>query len=197
MSTNCGFAARLVIAVLTAAPAASRAEAVMAPAASSAEVARLYAEDQADRKDAPDIDWAQVAPRDARRRESLRTLLQAGDLHSGEDFFEAAIVFQHGASNDDILLAHTLALVAVGKGERRGLWIAAASLDRYLTRIGQKQIYGTQFNRLQQPDAPWTQQPYDQALISDTLRAELGVPPLASQANDLADMEAQRKAQAR
>ena len=85
-------------------------------------------------------------------------------------------------------------MVAVGKGQRQALWTAAATLDRYLVRIGQKQIYGTQFSRLQQESAPWTQEPYDRDLISDALRSEFHVPSLGDQRGELNKTEAGRKA---
>jgi hypothetical protein len=37
--------------------------------------------------------------------------------------------------------------VALSKGDREARWIAAATLDRYLTTVGKAQIYGTQFDR--------------------------------------------------
>jgi hypothetical protein len=57
------------------------------------------------------------------------------------------------------------------------IWIAAATLDRYLQNIGQKQIFGTQFLTHSQNDPEgWTQEPYDRTLISDALWDQLGVP---------------------
>jgi hypothetical protein len=103
-----------------------------------------------------------VAKADAARREQTRRLLEAGALHSGEDYRHAAFVFQHGDSPADYLLAHALAMVAVTKGEATAIWIAAATLDRYLQTIGQKQIFGTQFlTHSQNGREVWTQEPYD------------------------------------
>ena len=144
---------------------------------------RLYTEDQADRTGPGPIDWTKVGPRDEQRRVATRKLLDAGALHTGEDFRHAAFVFQHGATPDDYLLAHTLAMVAVGKGDRSGLWIASATLDRYLNHIKQPQIYGTQFTSLD--GAPMSQDPYNRELVPDALRRELGVPALAQQAEQL------------
>ena len=62
----------------------------------------------------------------------------------------------------------------------KSAWIAAATLDRYLQAIKQSQIYGTQYRWT--ADAPdISQDPFDKDLISDALRAELGVPPLDAQ----------------
>ena len=120
---------------------------------------------------------------DAERRAQTSKLLAAGALHTGKDFEEAAFVFQHGDSPPDYLLAHALAMVAVSKGDATAIWIAAATLDHYLHRIGQKQILGTQF--VVDPKSKWTQEPYDRELISDSLRQQLGVPPQSVRAEQL------------
>jgi hypothetical protein len=112
----------------------------------------------------------------------VSALLAANALHTPDDYRKAAFVFQHGAQPDDYLLAHSLAVIAVAKGDQGAAWIAAATLDRYLQSIGRPQIYGTQFLGM---GASTTQKPYNQELISDALRIELGVPTLASQKEQL------------
>jgi len=140
----------------------------------NAEMKSIFDEDQRVRM-TQKVDWSVVSRSDADRREATRKLLAAGALHTGKDFQEAAFVFQHGSTPEDFLLAHTLAMVAVSKGEPTAIWIAAATLDRYLQNIGQPQIYGTQFRH--EGNSPWTQDPYDRTLVSDALRRQLGVPP--------------------
>ncbi len=146
----------------------------------NAEMTALFDADQADRRDVSHVDWTVVSRTDATRRQQVRALLGRGDLHTGADFLHAAFVFQHGERPDDFLLAHTLAMVAVKKGRTDAIWIAAATLDRYLQTIGRAQIYGTQF---QVPDATGvaTQAPFERDLISDAIRAELDVPTLDQQ----------------
>lgn len=87
---------------------------------------------------------------------------------------------------DDYLLAHTLASLAVSRGDASATWIMTAALARYLHAIGQPQIYGTQFKW---PAA--TQEPFDRELISDALRRELGVPSLAAQVEQQRDFAKQ------
>jgi hypothetical protein len=87
-------------------------------------------------------------------------------------------VFQHG-DTPYYLLAHTLAVVAVARGRSSAIWIAAATLDRYLNSIHQSQIYGTQFYT--KPGEPVTREPHNRSLISDALRHQLGVPSQAAQ----------------
>lgn len=157
---------------------------------SNPEMKRLFDEDQHARQSWPNIDWAKVNKSDTVRRAATMRLLNAGALHSGEDFEWAANIFQHGSEPNDFLLAHTLALVAVRKGYSDGTWIAAASLDRYLQAMKQPQIYGTQF--LHPDDKPTSQEPYNRTLISDMLRRLLGVPDLPAQQLQLQNYDSQR-----
>ena len=48
------------------------------------------------------------------------------------------MILQHGGEPEDYLLAHELCVVAIGRGEERAKWLAAASEDRFIM---------TQFNR--------------------------------------------------
>jgi hypothetical protein len=138
-------------------------------------------------------DWAEASRTDAERRAQTRKLLNDGALHTGEDFWRAAFVFQHGSTPDDYLLAHTLAIVALKKGDQDGAWIAAATLDRYLSSIKQPQIYGTQFHWPK--GEATTQDPYNRTLISDPLRQQLGVPGLENQQSQLKQWNKERGVQ--
>ncbi len=152
--------------------------------ADNAEMAAIYAADQAVRQADPAMfrDRAFVEAMnagDAARRQRSRALLGAGALQTGEDYRAAAFVFQHGSTPDDYLLAHVLAMTGVAKGSPRAAWIAAATLDRYLQSIGRDQIYGTQ-TRFENGGEP-TLEPYDRALLPDAVRAAAGVRALAEQ----------------
>lgn len=161
---------------------------------SNAEMREIFAEDQKVRQgEISEAQWAVISKADAARRERTRGLLAHDQLHTSEDFREAAFVFQHGDESDDYLLAHTLAMVAVGKGDNGAVWIASATLDRYLQSIQRPQIYGTQF--VGNSGSPQTQEPFNRDLISDSLRAELGVPSIAQQQEQLKTMNAAPKHQ--
>src|SRR4051794_3125076 len=82
--------------------------------ADSAEMAAIFAADQADRRAGPadvaekaNIDWKAIGPRDTARRAQTKALLDRGGLHTATDYREAAFVYQHGSASDDYLLAHT------------------------------------------------------------------------------------------
>ena len=149
-------------------------------AVSNAEMQKIYEADQKVRQNPAELTparWAVVNREDAERRVQTAKLLADNQLHTAEDFSHAAFIFQHGSTSDDYLLAHTLAMIAVAKGDDSSLWIGAATLDRYLQSAGKPQVYGTQFKSGK--DA--SQEPYNRKLISDSLRSELGVPSLARQ----------------
>jgi hypothetical protein len=134
---------------------------------------RIFEEDQKVRQEWPPADLNAVFLVDQARRAQVKDLLDAGKLRSGTDFFRAAFVFQHGDKPQDFLLAHSLAVVAIARSRPDATWIAAATFDRYLQAIGQKQIYGTQFTTPK--GKPTTQDPYDRTLVSDAMRSALGV----------------------
>src|SRR5215467_9206634 len=75
---------------------------------------RLFLEDQKDRKQDPQgmteeqqgTWWAGVRQRDAQRRTRALELLRQNLLTTGQDFEDAAFIFQHGEQADDYLLAH-------------------------------------------------------------------------------------------
>ena len=139
----------------------------------------MFEADQADRGAGLSIDWSVVEPRDEARRVRVQQLLDAGTLSSGDDYFHAAFIFQHGGEPESYLKAHALAVTAVARGRPDASWIAAATLDRYLQSIGQKQIYGTQYRVPH--DKPATQEPYDRTLLPDAMRTAVGVAPIAEQ----------------
>jgi hypothetical protein len=147
---------------------------------SSPEMLKIYEADQKPRQNPAELTpekWSVINREDAERRAQTTKLLVDNQLHTAEDFNRAAFIFQHGSTSDDYLLAHTLAMIAVAKGDEGSLWIGTATLDRYLQSVGKPQIYGTQFKG--NKDA--SQDPFNRSLISDALRRELGVPSLSKQ----------------
>ena len=139
--------------------------------ADNAELKQIYEADQSDRTVSGDkVDWFQVANRDMARRQRVRELMEQDKLVTGKDYEHAAMVFQHGVSADDFLLAHVLAVTAIGKGALSARWLATATLDRYLQRIGQPQIFGTQFlSHTENEKVSWTMDPYNRTLLSPKL----------------------------
>jgi hypothetical protein len=140
---------------------------------------KIYDEDQRDRTDEAG---------DAKRREEVRRLISEGKVQSGEDYYYAAFIYQHGQKPSDYLYAHVLAVTAVNKGFNSAIWVCAATLDRYLRSIKQPQVFGTQIGSLDA--SPTTQEPYDREMVSDALRAMWCVAPISTQAQILSDVRA-------
>jgi hypothetical protein len=82
-------------------------------------------------------------------------------------------------------------MAAQGKGQPQAGWIAMATLDRYLQKVGQAQVLGTQ--SLNGAGGSLLKGLYDDALIPDSLRVALGVPTRAQEQAQRAAMEAARK----
>jgi hypothetical protein len=153
----------------------------------SVELMQIYEADQKDRE-APvsGVDWKVVGPRDASRRKRVRELIDQSAVGTGKDYERAAMVFQHGDTPEDILFAHVLAVTALGKGNAGAQWLAAASLDRYLHRLKQPQIFGTQFtNKDVSRQDGWTMEPYNRGLLAPSLLDANCVPHREHQAEML------------
>jgi hypothetical protein len=146
---------------------------------SSKALSVIFADDQKDRKTIASgqaYDWESIAYRDEEREQAVRELIKMKKLTTGEDFYHAAMILQHGTSPDDYLLAHDLSVIAISKGEDNAKWLAAASLDRFLIGIGRSQRYGTQF-RSDRSFNPPRLAPIDSE-VPDALRVEMNVPTL-------------------
>jgi hypothetical protein len=135
---------------------------------------------------------------DARRAE-VRKLLEAGKITSGEDFSDAALIFQHGQTPEEFLFAHVLAVEALIRGGSADKWIAAATLDRYLQAVNRPQVFGTQYpgdkaaGNAPKPQVDprviniqRTQQPYNAKLLPDSVRQDFCVPDVSQQEKNLA-----------
>lgn len=154
----------------------------------AAALEKLYAEDQADRRYVvgKTIDWEAVSIRDESRELRVKALISAGELSSGADYYFAAMILQHAPMAGDQLLAHDLCVIALSKGEERAKWLAAASMDRFLLKIGRLQRFGTQFqsNRSFRPPQLTPVDP----TVSDALRREFNVPSLENAKKKEAEM---------
>jgi hypothetical protein len=155
----------------------------------NAELAALFAADQADRRASPSIDWSAVAPRDSARRVSVRRILGTLGQPSSNDWYHAAMVMQHGNDTTAARLAHEWAgrAVSADSTHAKAKWLVAAAWDRYLMRQGKPQWYGTQFVR-PNPSAAWELYNVDTTKVTDDDRRRLGVPSLAQQRVSVAEM---------
>ncbi len=170
------FCSVLALTVL-AGPGIVRAQEAHSQSAISGELAEMYRTDQADRQTSQ-VRGKKLAERDRQRRNRAMEILRQGALATAEDYYHAAMIFQHsnpGAedySPQQYLLAHTLAMIAGFKGHEKAKWLSAASLDRYLTFTKQKQFFGTQYQ--QDKNNLWRPGDYNR-MLTDTLRGEFGL----------------------
>jgi len=116
------------------------------PPSDNAALAQLFEQDQRARSGA-DIDWAALALADADRRARVQAMLAAAEVRTADDYYHAAMVFQHGDTLADYRLANALATLAMQlePGNKHYRWLAGASWDRLLMRQLQPQWYGTQY----------------------------------------------------
>ena len=115
---------------------------------SSALLRELREADQLDRKvPGSAIDWTVVSPRDQARRNAVAELLACGEVRTAEDFYNAALVYQHGDTAGEIRLAYSLATISASLRPDiiESKWLCAAAWDRLLKYLGRPQWYGTQY----------------------------------------------------
>ena len=164
-------------------PLACARQAVEPAPRSNRELAELYEADQRDRT-APSE--GSIMDRDAERRRAVDALLAHGAAKTSEDYFHAAMVYQHGDEPSDIDRAHALALRAmeITPTHPKAAWLAAASEDRGHMYRGEPQRFGTQF-RIE--DGVWVLYRTDPT-VTDEERARWGVPPIAQARARAAEM---------
>jgi hypothetical protein len=149
---------------------------VSAPA--GAELARLSAEDQAERRPhpAPGTEaYRALRRRDAERRARVRALLAAGTVGTPDGLYRAALVLQHGDTAADAHDAYCLAACAADRGHRPARWLSAAAYDRWRMYRGLPQRYGTQIVPDGRGHRLWDVEP----ATTDAERQVWDVPPLA------------------
>jgi hypothetical protein len=118
------------------------------PSARSGELQSLRDADQKDR----DADWStlpektldQISARDDQRRKRVAEIFAEGCIKTGGDYYNAALVFQHGTSPDHFFQTYIWASRAVALGKAEAGWLVVRGIDRYLMDSGYKQIYATQ-----------------------------------------------------
>ena len=139
----------------------------------STEVRAICEADRRDRKSKP-VDWNLAGARDPERRHRVSRLLANGGLACPDDWYRAALIFQHGFAPDDYLLAHILASAAAFEGHEPARRLAAATLDRHLGRVGQPQVFGTQRRKMLW-DSKFSQAPFNRELVPPEVRAIFGL----------------------
>lgn len=140
----------------------------------------LFKEDQRDRSNGklwekPEF-LKEVSKRDRIRRKKIADYLKKEMLKTPEDFYYAAMIFQHGESVRDYRQANQLAQQSMEMGYEPAKWLYAASLDRLLLHQGKPQKYGTQYRKEQ--NGLWFMPAIDPSVL-DEERKQYNVPALS------------------
>lgn len=117
----------------------------------SKELQEIVAADQSER-----TDWNSKTPeerdlvtaRDTKRRERVGQIFGEGCFAKAEDYAAAALVFQHGNTPDHFFQTFIWAKRAVELGDVKQKELQAWGLDRYLVNIGHKQLFASQFIKM-------------------------------------------------
>ena len=161
------------------------------------ELRRLYEEDQADRSALSPAalkaitDPSVLIKKDSARQDRVKALFIANQLRTGNDFYHAAMIFQHGQAPEDFLLAHEFSVAALikGKNDPASRLLTAESEDRFLTHVGRSQRFATQFTF--EGTHPWKLNPVD-SVITDDFRQLMDTQSLAEAKNQEIEMNKAR-----
>ncbi|MCU4676919.1 hypothetical protein N7931_14895 [Catenovulum sp. 2E275] len=137
----------------------------------NSELVALVAQDQSERENGEFTYY-----NDLERLKRVKEIIAAGGLQEGIDYYNAALIFQHGKAPEDFLTASQLASKAVELNYPKAKWLSCAAEDRYLLRTGKPQIWGTQYNAIN----TYELMPLDESLKTDKERMErCNLKPLA------------------
>jgi hypothetical protein len=157
------------------------------------ELYKMYNEDQGDRQTSK-IDWEIVNKSDQARRVRVTELINEQQLSHSDDYYHAAMIFQHGDSSDNYKKAYELSKKAaeLNSSNKKAKWLACASEDRYLQKIGKPQIWGTQYQRIDM-NSPWTLEPFDRTIKTDKDRVLWGVRTISESSDRIKTMNSKEK----
>ena len=145
----------------------------------NAELQKMYDEDQSSRS-VSNIDWSILSKQDSLREIRVYELIKEGKITTGKDYYNSAMIFQHGRDTLASAMAVKQMRKAIELDSTINKWLLAAAIDRDLMRRDKPQIYGTQYVKMN-GDAKWSRYKIDTTLISDQERKYYHVETLAEQ----------------
>lgn len=143
------------------------------------ELQSMFREDQNSRN-AINIDWASVSKQDSIRQKNVYELLKKGKVITGNDYYHAAMIFQHGEDSTASTMTVSLMKKALQLDTTINKWLLAAAIDRDLMSKNKPQIYGTQYIKMG-VNARWKRYKIDTTKVSDEERKYYGVETLSVQ----------------
>ena len=141
------------------------------------ELIEMFNSDQADRTN--HIGRSIRQKNDSIREARVYELLDSDKVHTSTDYKNAALIFHHGEDSVAYGMAVKLMKKSIELDSTRNKWFLAVITDRYLLSINKPQIYGTQYERLDNNVV--VREELDSTKITDAERIEYGVETLAQQ----------------
>ncbi len=144
------------------------------PEQDNQELLEMFEEDQASRAENRISQEEDVA-----RLKRVKEMLQKEVIKTPKDYYNAAMIFQHGETPEDYENANKPSEKSMEMGYSPAKWLYAASYDRWQLSKGEKyQKYGTQFRK--DEEGVWRLLPIDPK-TTDEERAKYGIPNLEKQ----------------
>ena len=145
----------------------------------NAELQKMYDEDQNSRS-VSNIDWNILSRQDSLREIRVYELIKEGKIVTGKDYYNSAMIFQHGKDSVASGMAVKQMKKAIELDTTINKWLLAAAIDRDLMRRGKPQIYGTQYVKMNGA-TKWSRYTIDTTVITDEERKHYHVETLAEQ----------------
>jgi hypothetical protein len=94
-------------------------------------------------------DSKKIMEKDLMHRKRVGEMFGEGCLKSAHDYLNAALIYQHGDTPDHhyqaYIWANRAATIGNNNEKNEGKSMAATAIDRYLIKIGKKQLFGSQY----------------------------------------------------
>jgi len=162
---------------------------------------KLYEEDQAARTHLQSLPEHEVRkfitevmlPADKIRLAQVEEKLNMSETLSSREYLAAAVIMQHGSEPAHYKKAMELSqkAVALDPANKDASWLSCAAEDRYLMKIGQPQVWGTQLDRKMNNTGTYEihyLDNFDKTARTDEQRKKCGIPSLAEMESKLEKM---------
>jgi len=140
------------------------------------ELAKIKDADQSDRTSdsltSPD-GFTTVQKKDLKRRKRVAEIFAEGCFSTAEDYYNAALVFQHGDVPEHFFQTFLWARKAAELGNPYARRLSALGADRYLVRLGKNQLFASQASKLKDSNC-WCLQPVEPNFSDDIRKRTVG-----------------------
>lgn len=145
----------------------------------NSELQKMYNEDQSSRM-VKDINWTILSKQDKERENRVYELIKSGQVLTGKDHYNSAMIFQHGEDSIAYSMAVKHMRKAIELDTTINKWLLAAAIDRELMSKKLPQIYGTQYVK-DNGETKWKRYKIDTLKVTDKERKYYGVETLSEQ----------------